>query len=53
MANEEYQVMIRKPGPEARTRLIDSLLRYWLDEVSGKPHADRHPLPSIEELRSL
>ncbi len=23
MANEEYQVMIRKPGPEARRRLID------------------------------
>jgi pyruvate dehydrogenase E1 component len=44
MNNEEYQVMIRKPGPEARTRLIDPAPEADRDAlartVAGVPDAD-------------
>ena len=41
------------PKYGARTKLIASLLEHWLDTVAGKPLAERSPLPSVEELRSL
>ena len=34
MANEEYQVMIRRPGPEARARLIDPAPAAYRDALA-------------------
>lgn len=42
-----------RPKYGARVRLIDNLLRYWLDWQSGKPPDQCQELPSIELLRSL
>lgn len=42
----------REPRYGARTKLVDALLEHWLDSLQGKPIEERHPLPTLEELRS-
>lgn len=45
--------LTRKPKYGARVKLIEGLLKNWLDQIAGTPEPQRHPIPSLDELRSM